>query len=163
MKLLCDEMLRGLARWLRAAGYDTQVADPGNSDQALRAQAMAEGRLLISRDRKFREYRDQADWLVLLQGNTLADNARELTGQLSLDWLHRPFSRCLLCNQPLQNATPAQQSGLPEDVRALPGPILYCPHCNKLYWQGGHVMRMRRHLQHWQQGDWQHAGPEPTI
>ncbi|NIO40077.1 MAG: hypothetical protein GTO41_07735, partial [Burkholderiales bacterium] len=23
MRFLCDEMLKGLARWLRAAGYDT--------------------------------------------------------------------------------------------------------------------------------------------
>ena len=35
MKLLCDEMLKGLARWLRAAGHDTELAEDGTSDRAL--------------------------------------------------------------------------------------------------------------------------------
>jgi hypothetical protein len=38
-RFLCDEMLRGLGRWLRAAGYDTVIAEvgfPTGRSQALR-------------------------------------------------------------------------------------------------------------------------------
>jgi hypothetical protein len=28
-RFLCDEMLHGLGRWLRAAGYDTVIAESG--------------------------------------------------------------------------------------------------------------------------------------
>ncbi|RFA27009.1 hypothetical protein CAI21_15770 [Alkalilimnicola ehrlichii] len=34
-RLLCDEMLLRLARWLRAAGYDTALAVSGMQDRAV--------------------------------------------------------------------------------------------------------------------------------
>lgn len=57
-KLLCDEMLMRLGRWLCAAGYDTAIAASGSSDRALFEEARLEGWLLVSRDRKLAEYRD---------------------------------------------------------------------------------------------------------
>ena len=69
MKFLCDEMLRGLARWLRAAGYDTAVAEVGERDGALLARAVAEGRLLVTRDREMNERRGSDGTVVLLVAN----------------------------------------------------------------------------------------------
>ena len=40
MRLLCDEMLRGLGRWLRAAGHDVVIAS-GEPDRALLDRAAA--------------------------------------------------------------------------------------------------------------------------
>ncbi len=34
VRFLCDEMLTRLARWLRAAGYDTVMLEIGESDGA---------------------------------------------------------------------------------------------------------------------------------
>jgi cobalamin biosynthesis Mg chelatase CobN len=42
VRLLCDEMLKGIGRWLRAAGYDTAIAASSTSDDDLLAQARAE-------------------------------------------------------------------------------------------------------------------------
>ena len=35
---MCDEMLLRLGRWLRAAGYDTAIAEGGMEDPALIAR-----------------------------------------------------------------------------------------------------------------------------
>ena len=50
-RLLCDEMLRGLGRWLRAAGYDTVIAEGGLPDRALAKRCAKENRVLLTKDR----------------------------------------------------------------------------------------------------------------
>jgi uncharacterized protein with PIN domain len=35
LRFLCDEMLAGLGRWLRIAGYDAAIAGPGRRDRDL--------------------------------------------------------------------------------------------------------------------------------
>jgi hypothetical protein len=50
-RFLCDEMLHGLGRWLRAAGYDTVIATRGLSDRELAARCAEERRVLLTKDR----------------------------------------------------------------------------------------------------------------
>ena len=50
LRLLCDEMLKGVGRWLRAAGYDAAIVDDGAGDDALLARAHREPS--TSRDRR---------------------------------------------------------------------------------------------------------------
>ena len=52
MRFLCDAMLGGLAKWLRAAGYDAYYAREGTdvSDRTLTAKALEEGRVLLTSD-----------------------------------------------------------------------------------------------------------------
>lgn len=139
MHLICDEMLRGLARWLRAAGYDTAVPDAGLDDEAVLARARTEGRVLITRDRDLWE-RTRDGEAIWLQGQSLDDWVRELDAALGIDWLRAPFSRCLLCNRPLQ------ADGHNDEGRTQ----LRCNGCRKRYWEGSHTRRMRRKLHHFQ-------------
>ena len=52
LRPLCDEMLKGIGRWLRAAGYDVAIVDDGVHDDDLLARACAENRLLLTCDRR---------------------------------------------------------------------------------------------------------------
>lgn len=152
MKLLCDEMLKGLARWLRAAGYDTELAEDGEADRSLLARARQSGRLLITRDRKLLEFRHASDSVRLIQCTGIDHCARTLSRQLAIDWLYRPFSRCLLCNTPLLSVRPEQtalRDRAPQDVRH--GPLFCCPQCQRIYWSGSHVRRMQARLNTWAQ------------
>lgn len=151
-RFLCDEMLKGLGRWLRVAGYDTLILEDGEEDAALLQRAVEEGRLLLTRDRPLMDYREATGTVILLQCSGLSQCASELTRRLGIDWQHRPFSRCLVCNTPLLTATPAQRLQIPEDARE-DELVLYCPSCDKLYWEGSHVRRMRKKLQRWENGD----------
>ncbi len=145
---LCDEMLAGLGRWLRAAGYDTAIAERGIDDRQVAERAAYEGRVLLTRDRRLAEQVAGTGAVLLLGGNDIYAWARELAERLALDWMFRPFSRCLCCNTPLELADTAQQGDLPPAVRGAQE-VRYCTTCNKLFWEGSHVRRMQQRLREW--------------
>jgi uncharacterized protein with PIN domain len=152
MRFLCDEMLNRLARWLRAAGYDTALAETGTSDRELLRLAVNEQRRLITRDRKLLEHRHEPGTIVLLLGNSVDECVAELSRKLGIDWLHDPFTRCMECNTPLIPASPEQAQRIPPEAKQVGTEVRYCPACDQLFWSGSHVRRMRRRLQHWTEG-----------
>lgn len=148
-KFLCDEHLLRLGRWLRAAGYDTAISEGGRSDRVLIRQAVRERRLLVTRDRKCLEFRDAPGRVIVLRSNTVEGCVIELTGSVGVNWLYRPFTRCLICNGPLVQAGPRQRQRVPDRSRSAIRDVQVCRHCRKLYWEGSHVDRMRKQLMHW--------------
>ena len=153
MKFLVDEMLQRLGSWLRAAGYDTVIARDGRDDYALLRQAIDEDRLLVTRDRELARHRRAPGRVILLESDKLDDGIRELGEKLDIDWLHRPFQRCLVCNTELVPAGAEARARIPERARQQADAALYCPKCRKVYWEGSHVDRMRRRLEEWQGRD----------
>jgi uncharacterized protein len=156
-KLLCDEMLQRLGRWLRAAGYDTLIADGGKWDRDLLVRAVRERRILVTRDRKLPEHRGAMGWVIVLRANDLEGCVAEISEQLRIDWLLKPFTRCVVCNTELAPLPPALRSAIPQGLSSQQADLRHCPLCWKVYWSGGHVDRMRRRLEGWQQ---LHADPE---
>jgi len=142
-------MLQRLGSWLRAAGYDTVIEQQGRSDYELLQQALKENRLLVTRDKKLLEHRRASGTVVLLESDGLDDCAQELKQKVSINWMLRPFSRCMVCNTGLQLASDEQLASFPERIKKQIEPPVFCPVCNKLYWDGGHVERMRERLKSW--------------
>jgi uncharacterized protein len=134
---LCDEMLGGLARWLRAAGYDTRTAELGSDDGSLVACAIGEGRILLTRDSKMLERRGAWRHVVILYGQSTDAWAEEMRVKLRIAWWHAPFTRCLLCNTSLEPHPAGER-------------LTWCPRCSKLYWPGSHTRRMADCLKRWQ-------------
>lgn len=152
-RFLCDAMLGQLGHWLRAAGYDTLIAEQRTTDRALIARAMADRRILLTRDRKLQEIREARQHAVLLRGERIQDLVTDITPRFRIDWLADPFSRCLVCNLRLTPAPPLARDRLPPAVRETVNEINYCRQCDKLYWAGGHVRRMMQRLQCWRAGE----------
>ncbi|MBP2315908.1 uncharacterized protein with PIN domain [Azospirillum soli] len=138
-------MLGRLARLLRAAGYDTRLADGGTPDRVLLEQARAEGRILLTRDRRLAESAGAQGWL--LNGEGLEEQAHALGDAFRVDWLNAPFSRCLVDNTPVRPASPDELSAIPPGARPTQGPFNSCPACGRLYWPGSHVRRLAGTLQ----------------
>ena len=149
MRLLCDEMLVRLGRWLRAAGYDTEIAAGGLADRALVAHCAAEARVLLTRDRHLAAVANARVRVVRLAESTIAAQARALRIALGIDWQYAPFTRCLIDNAPLAPAPPDMAAQVPPSSRAAGGPLRLCPQCGRLYWPGGHVRRMLAKLAAW--------------
>jgi uncharacterized protein with PIN domain len=149
IRFYCDEMLKRLGRWLRAAGYDTRIQENAGSDRTMLQAARREGRLLVTRDRKLMEFHHAAGTIILLRGNTLNECIAGLSGELQLDWLYRPFSRCLVCNTELAKADRAAWDCIPETARTHAQRLYWCATCTRIYWEGGHVRRMRARLAAW--------------
>ena len=148
-RFLCDRMLARLGRFLRAAGYDTEIAPTHIDDGELLARAESEARVLLSCDRGLAA-RGTGEHVVLLPADGPDAQARALAQALDIDWELAPFTRCLVDNAPLRAAGEDEIARLPPRARALGGPYRACPACARLYWPGSHVKRMRARLARWQ-------------
>lgn len=139
MRLLCDAMLGRLARDLRLLGYDVAYAEPTEPDDAVLRRALAEQRLLLTRDKLLAARAGSAG--VLLSGTHGAE-LDETIARLGLAPLERDFlTRCSECGARLVDAR------LPD--AAVPADITHawrCPWCGHMYWEGTHVVDMRRRL-----------------
>jgi uncharacterized protein len=145
MKFLCDAMLGGLAKWLRAAGYDTYYAREGTdiSDGSLVRMAFEEGRVLLTSDRGFLErkpVRDQEVSLLVVSHLPVEDQLRLVVRSFGL--AQRP-SRCMGCNGELETV---QVSAVVD--RVPPGVIrdhrnfFRCRGCGRVFWHGSHWERI---------------------
>lgn len=158
MRLFCDEMLGSMARWLRAAGYDAALAEPGRPDAEILEQCRAQARILVTRDRRLAQAAGPRVRSLLLTGDDPDRHAQALAWGLDVDWTLAPFTRCLVDNAVLEPARAADLARIPEPSRALPGPFRTCPDCGRVYWPGSHVRRMTDRLERWRALA---AGPDP--
>jgi len=149
VRLYCDEMLARLGRWLRAAGYDTAIAEGGLPDGALIVRCAAEARTLLTRDRHLAAAAQGRVTVVRLAETDLAAQARALRSTLGIDWQLAPFTRCLMDNTSLDPAPREMAAQVPASSRVVGGPLRLCPACGRLYWPGGHVRRMLARLELW--------------
>lgn len=153
-RLICDEMLQKAGRWLRAAGYDVFIPDYGQADNEIVQYARDENRILITRDRKINEYRNAEHFVLLIQENYLNEQLREISNALNIDWLYKPFSRCMICNTELEQLDLNQWYKLPEDIQEKCEVAYKCPGCERIYWPGTHVDRMIKQLRSFNRGQW---------
>jgi uncharacterized protein with PIN domain len=144
-------MLRGLGRWLRAAGYDTVFAEGGVPDRTLAKRCAEEDRVLLTKDRNLATTVARSAPVMLVPGDGIDEAARTLRTALGVDWQHAPFTRCIVDNRPLEEAPPDLATRVPERSRVAGGPLRVCPECGRLYWPGSHVRRMQQRLVAWQQ------------
>ncbi|MDP9414194.1 MAG: Mut7-C RNAse domain-containing protein [Pseudomonadota bacterium] len=150
IRLLCDEMLASLARWLRAAGHDTELAAPATPDIRLIDQCRSGRRVLLTRDRRLAEVAGRVVTSVLLPPEDLDEQAAFLAEELKLEWLAAPFSRCMVDNELLQAAEAGDFERVLAPARG-DAPVMKCPVCARVYWQGGHAVRMLARLRRWRE------------
>lgn len=149
-RFLCDEMFGHLCRYLRAAGFDTLLAQNGESDAELLKRCHDEGRQFLTRDRLVGEHKAAAGVALILPHENLDRLAVILGHHYRLDWLVNAFTRCLVDNTPLVTADGATAARAPLDARR-PGEMLStCPLCGRVYWRGSHYKRMHARLADWQ-------------
>lgn len=139
-KFLVDSMLQRLGRWLRAAGYDTVFVQDNQSDYDILRRALNEGRLLLSKNDDLLQYRRAEGTVILLEGDSLEDDAEELNARVTISWQYNPLSRCTSCNHPLTQ----------RDNDASHDAAYFCPSCNQVVWEGDYTDRLRSRLHDWQ-------------
>lgn len=148
-RFLVDEMLTNLAHWLRAAGYDTELAESGVADRELIKQARTDKRWLLTRDHKMVEFRQATDNVILLRSQSLEGYVQELNHDLAIHWLYKPLSRCMMCNTLIELAADLHWRRVPENSRQYIKTLYWCPGCDRVYWDGSHTRRIRQRLQDW--------------
>ncbi len=137
-----DCMLGRLAKWLKILGYDTLYFNHV-ADEELVERARAEGRLLLTRDRRLTERR-RARPFLLIESERSETQVREVARALGLKLREdRLLTRCLPCN--------VETLDVPRDgVEGLVPPYVFrtqtrfrcCPGCGRVYWGATHRDRM---------------------
>lgn len=149
MRFLCDAMLGGLAKWLRAAGYDAYYAREGTdvSDRTLVAKALEEGRVLLTSDGGFLErkpVREGRVGFLRVPHLPLEDQLRLVVEHFGLV---RRQSRCMECNgefEVVPRAAVAER--VPPGVREDHERFFLCPNCGRVFWHGSHWQRIEDRL-----------------
>ena len=145
-KLFADAMLGALARWLRALDVDVAY-DPALDDPELVEKAVAEGRTILTRDRKLTERRLARNH-ILIRSDDVDEQVRQVREELGIrPDLGRLLGRCLRCNLPLEGIEAEVARGrVPPYVARTQEEFRACPGCGRIYWRGTHVDRMARRL-----------------
>jgi len=143
-KFIADCHLGKLAKYLRLMGFDTLFFSH-IEDNELILVANDENRIILTRDRRLSQ-RKNAPTLFLEPADTKAQ-LKTLIEHYNLKKHPAPFSRCIVCNTPLQVIEKEKiAERLPEKVKKHFDHFEYCPTCDRIYWRGDHYKNMMAFL-----------------
>jgi uncharacterized protein with PIN domain len=145
-KFVADGHLGSLTRTLRLLGFD--VAYPKNAGDRQLLEIMArENRALLTRDRRLLMHR------IVQHGYcTRSQNADEQTIEVvrrfDISELIAPFTRCLRCNAPLEEAAKADVIDKLEPLTKIYyDQFRRCPDCMQIYWSGSHFPKLQKRIE----------------
>jgi len=149
LRVACDAMCGGVARWLRIFGVDATYT-PGIDDGELVREALAQGRLVISSDHKLFERRlfttGELPGLFVPVGLKLREQVRFVTRRLAI----KPgFPRCASCNGTLRPVARREVADVvPARSLVWVREFFRCENCEQVFWEGTH---------------WRRIGPERAL
>ena len=140
-RFVLDVHLGRLARHLRLLGFDASYRNDAD-DPDLAAVAADEGRILLTRDVGLLKRRSVTHGYYV-RSTVPTDQAVEVLDRFDLAGQARPFTRCLACNEPLEDvAKTAVAARLPPATRRQHDQFQACPGCQRVYWRGSHHHRL---------------------
>ena len=144
-RFVADVHLRPLAHLLRMMGFDT-LYDNGFADDEIERIAVAQGRIVLTRDRGLLKRRSITHGCYV-HALRAREQLRELFDRLDLARSARPLTLCPRCNAPLRAVAKSEvQDRLPEGVAANYERFSACDTCGRVYWEGEHWDRLRAGL-----------------
>jgi len=150
VKFIVDHNVGKLVKWLRMMGYDT-LFFTGNDDWEMVMTALAEGRVILTRDTQIMRRGVVASGrlkAVLIQNEDPEQQMRQVVEALNLDCQSKLFTICLECNQPLAEKSKQQvKDRVPPYIFQTQSQYVECPACHRIYWRGTHWQAMIRKLE----------------
>ena len=134
----CDRSLGGLARWLRAAGFE---ASDGSTDDAL--AAARRDAIGLTTDSEPFDRKEVRDGLALLWIPSGMEPSRQM-GLVLRDLALDPRApRCMACGGSLRAvAKESVAERIPPRTARWKDDYFVCAHCDRLFWQGTHWERI---------------------
>jgi uncharacterized protein len=134
IRFLCDQNLGRLAKWLRVLGFDTELMKYWDPDRL--EQAVLDGRVVLTRKSTVKA----CTGILFIPHDHFAEQMHFVKESFGLDKSFRSFSRCIICNEPLNSVSREQVKGLvPEYVYSSQEKFSACPVCRRIYWKGTHA------------------------
>jgi len=144
LKFVIDVHLGKLAAYLRMLGFDAQYRN-SFQDAELAAISAEQRRVLLTRDRGLLKHSAVSRGYWLRETDSRRQLA-EVVARFDLARSIRPFSRCMACNDLLQDVSKEEVLHLlPKRTAESYDRFRQCPQCHRVYWTGSHYRRM----EHW--------------
>ncbi len=142
LRFLGDATVGRLVRKLRALGLDVAWLNT-TQREALKARALAENRILLTRKKALQSLSEEGVRVHLLLSEHLWQQVREVLRVYRPEL--RPFSRCVECNTPLEPVPhEAARGRVPYYTWRTQSRFYRCPTCGRFYWPGTHLEAMER-------------------
>jgi len=146
-RFLCDPSLGGLARWLRAAGYEADALYAATTDPE--GEARRRGAVLLTTDSRRAARMGMAEGQPeLLWIPSSLKRVRQLGVVLRDLDLEPREPRCMACGAELR-AVPKREveARIPPRTARWKDEYFLCAGCGRLYWQGTHWQRIAAQLE----------------
>lgn len=144
-KFIADCHLGKLAKYLRIMGLNT-LFFPHIEDDNLIVIANEENRIILTRDRELSQRKNAP--VFFLEPTGTKEQLKILIDHYHLKEHPAPFSRCIVCNSPLEVIEKEKViNKLPKKVQIHFDYFEYCSVCDRIYWQGDHYRHMMDFLQ----------------
>lgn len=148
-----DAMLGKLATWLRILGCDAEYfRDIDDGELAERVEAGR--RILLTRDLLLSVRRKVRDRCLVVEGDLVEEQLRQVVRRFDLDPERHLFTRCVRCNLPLEAVSLREAlDRVPPYIARTRWNFRRCPGCGRVYWRGTHRPMMERRLDGMLRGD----------
>ena len=145
IRFVVDRMLGRLARTLRLLGYDTEYS-PQMTTAHLQEAARQGDRIVLTRGHAEKRFPDLAH-VFSVQSQHAPEQLREVVSHFKLDVRSGLWTRCTLCNAPIERVEKKTVSDrVPPKVAEVYEDFYRCAGCGHVYWQGSHVERILKNL-----------------
>ncbi|NLX19274.1 MAG: hypothetical protein GXY53_08355 [Desulfobulbus sp.] len=142
LKFYTDLTVGRLTHYLRMAGFDTMY-DPDQRGRPLAVSVQREQRVLLTKNLDLLKYKE-VEFGRAVRAVGPAGQLWEVLCLFGVTTLKRPFSRCLACNRLLE---PVKKETVMHRLEPLTiryyNEFYICRFCDRLFWPGSHVERMR--------------------
>ncbi|WP_127127691.1 Mut7-C RNAse domain-containing protein [Georgenia sp. SYP-B2076] len=140
LRFVLDVHLGSLARRLRLLGLDVAYRTDAGDDE-LAELALAESRVLLTRDRELLKRRVLGEPVprlgAFVRGTEVEAQTADVLGRFAP--VLAPFTRCLACGGPLVPAAKAALLDvLPAGTRRSYDDFVRCARCGRPFWRGAH-------------------------
>jgi len=150
VSFIADQNVGKLARFLRMLGFNT-LFFTGQDDGELVRLALAEGRIILTRDTHIMERKLVTGGrlkAVLIKSDIAEEQVCQVINSLDLRADLRPFTLCLEDNHPLETRGPEEvKTRVPPYVFKTQTQYVECPFCRRIYWRGTHWQAMKKRLE----------------
>ena len=146
IKFVADGHLGSLTRNLRLLGFD--VIYQRNADDRQLLEVMdRENRALLTRDRRLLMHGIVQHGYYPRSQNA-DEQTIEVVRRFDLSELIAPFTRCLRCNAPLEEATKANVIDKLEPLTKIYyDQFRRCTDCKQIYWSGSHFPKLQKRIE----------------
>jgi uncharacterized protein with PIN domain len=145
-RFVADVMLGRLAKWLRIVGFDVLYSNKFSDNELIRIST-SENRVLLSRDTRLLIQKAVRQF-IFLESQDLQRQMQQVFETMHLAGLPSLLTRCLSCNEPLQETTRESVHDIvPSFVFETQSKFKLCPKCGKIFWAGTHRNSVVRSLE----------------